>query len=173
MASRRGVRDSDSSTTGRSKLQPGHLPNEASGKLDWLRRDPRGARRHAVACGVLLAATLSMFGDVLFSGNGRILSADGQDLANIFLYMLQFGFEQLRNGKLVLWNPHVYAGTPFLGGFQAALLYPPNWVHITLSLPTAINVTIALDCFLAGLSIYFWTSYRRLHIVACLFAGLT
>ncbi len=153
---------------GQRHLRPTELPPIGSELGDLI-----GARRHIVACALLLAATLCMFGDVLFSGRSRILSKDGEDLASIFFYWLQFGFDQLRKGNLALWNPHIFAGAPFLGGFQTALLYPPNWLHLVLPLTTAINVSVMLDCFFAGLWIYLWTSYRRLHFAACIFAAMT
>jgi hypothetical protein len=127
--------------------------------------------RHAPACAVLLAATLLMFGDVLFAGHGRILSAEGQDLSSIFFYWDQFGFGELARGNLVLWNPYSFAGAPFLGGFQPGLLYPPNWLHLVLPTALAINAGIALHVFLAGVWVYLWTSHRGLHPAACVLAG--
>jgi hypothetical protein len=129
-------------------------------------------RRHLFACGCLALVTLVVLGDVLFFGDGRILSHGDDDLAKIFLAWQQFGFGELRNGNLALWNPHVYAGTPFFGGFQAGLLYPPNWLHLVLPPAPANNLFIALHVWLAGVGVYCWTAYRRLHPAACVLAGI-
>jgi len=132
----------------------------------------RRLRTHVVAVAVLLAATFGMFGDVLLAGDARLLSHDGDDLAQIFLYWQDFTSTEMRQGRLPFWNPHVYSGVPFLAGFQPALLYPPSWIGLPLSPVCAINVGIALHVFLAGLWVYVWTSRRRLHPAARVFAAL-
>src|SRR5262249_20438815 len=69
-----------------------------------------GRSRHALAIAVFLVATLAMFGDALFVGHGRILSAEGEDLWSIFYYWDRFAFGELVRGNLVLWNPYNFAG---------------------------------------------------------------
>ncbi len=130
------------------------------------------ARDHAPAGGILALVTLVVLGDVLVFGGGRILSHGDDDLAKIFLAWQRFGFGELRQGNLALWNPHVYAGTPFFGGFQAALLYPPSWLHLALPQALANNLFIALHVWLGGVGVYAWTAHRRLHPTACVLAGI-
>jgi hypothetical protein len=113
-----------------------------------------------------------MFADVLAAGNGRLVSMAGEDTTRPFFYWLPFGFGELRRGHLVLWNPYTYAGTPFFGGFGPALLYPPNWLHMLLPTAIAINVSVTLHVFLAGVFVYLWAMHRRLHPAACVLAGL-
>src|SRR5688572_16437762 len=93
---------------------------------------------------VLLALTLAMFGSVLFSGAAVVLSHRGDDLYSQFVYWRSFGFGQLKQGHLALWNPHVFSGTPFFSTFEPALLYPINWVHLVLPLAKALNTEIVL-----------------------------
>src|SRR5580693_6809100 len=93
----------------------------------------------------LLGLTLAMFADVLFIPGDRILSGLGMDTSTYFLYQRQFGFEHVRAGHFPLWNPHIYSGVPFLGSFQTAMLYPPNWIlYLTLPLAKAIDYEFAL-----------------------------
>ena len=120
----------------------------------------------------LLALTLLVFGRVLFGPGDVVLSCFDADLAQQFIYWRAFGFGELRGGHLALWNPHIYAGAPYLGGFQSALLYPPNWLYLCLPLARAINVGIALHVFLAGLFMFFWTRGRALHPLACVLAAV-
>ncbi len=133
---------------------------------------PRAVGELTIAVGVLLLATLAMFGDVLVAGSARILSKDGEDLATIFLNWQEFGFAELRRGHLPLWNPHIYSGSPYFAGFQPALLYPPNWIGVMLSSAPAINVGVTMHVLLAGLWVYLWARHRDLHPVACLMAAL-
>ena len=121
---------------------------------------------------VLLAVTLAMFADVLFIPGNRVLSDLGMDTSNIFVYWRQFGFEQLRAGHLALRIPQVFSGLPFLGGFEEALLYPPNWIlYLTLPLAKAINFEFALHVFLLGLFMAMWAEHYKLHPLAVLMAA--
>jgi len=122
--------------------------------------------RSAVALAVLFLLALAMFGDVLFTTQSVVLSSRNADLFNQFIHWRKFGFEQLRHGNLALWNPHLFSGAPFFGGFQSALLYPPNFLFLILPLAKAINFGIALHVFLGGAFTYFWATNRGLHPLA-------
>jgi hypothetical protein len=117
-----------------------------------------------------LAASLGIFAKVLFGGGDQVLSSTATDLAAEFVYWRQFGFDELRAGHLALWNPHVFSGVPFMGGFQAALFYPPNWIYLILPLRTAINCEIALHVFLFGWFTAIWLKRYRFHPLATLLA---
>ncbi len=121
---------------------------------------------------ILFGLTLLMFVDVLFSPRAVLLAQQGTDLSSQFVYWYEFGFGQLAQGNLALWNPHIFSGMPFFGGFQSALLYPPNWLYLVLPIAKAINVSIALHVFLAGCFLYLWTYYRGLHPAACLLSSI-
>ena len=127
---------------------------------------------HALCVLALMAITLAMFGNVLFSSQSLVLSCPGGDVDKEFIHSRAFGFEQLRQGHLALWNPHIYSGTPFLGGFQSALLYPPNILFLFLPVASAINLSIVLHTFLLGLFMYLWTTRRGLHPLACLVSSV-
>jgi hypothetical protein len=129
-------------------------------------------KRIQVACLILFGLTLLMFVDVLFSPREVLLAQQGTDLSAQFVYWREFGFGQLAQGNLALWNPHIYSGVPYFGGFQSALLYPPNWLHLVLPIDKAVNLGIALHVFLAGFFLYLWTHHRGLHPVACLLSSI-
>ena len=40
--------------------------------------------------------------------------------------MRSFSSDAFREGRIPLWNPTIYCGTPFLATFQPAVFYPPN-----------------------------------------------
>jgi hypothetical protein len=129
-------------------------------------------RSELAALGALGLLTLGMFGEVLFTPGERVLSGWGQDVFLQFIPWRQFGFDQLRHGNLALWNPHLFSGAPFFGGFQSALLYPPNVLFLVLPLGPAINWSIALHVFLAGAFTYWWTARRGLHPLACFLSAV-
>ena len=129
-------------------------------------------KRLQVAFLILSGLTLLMFVDVLFSPRAVLLGQQGTDLSAQFVYWYEFGFGQLAQGNLALWNPHIYSGAPFFGGFQSALLYPPNWLYMVLPIAKAVNVSIALHVLLAGFFLYVWTYHRGLHPAACLLSSI-
>lgn len=120
---------------------------------------------------VLAALVLAMFFDVLLAPGAGVVGAESTDLALQFLHWRRFGFDELARGNLALWNPHVFAGTPFFGGMQSALLYPPNWLHLVLPLPLALNLGIALNLWLLGAFMYLWALRRGVLPFAALVAA--
>ncbi|MBI3736244.1 hypothetical protein HY256_06995, partial [Candidatus Sumerlaeota bacterium] len=124
------------------------------------------------APGLLAALILLMFGDALFFRSGMVLSQSGTDLFLYFIYWRDFGFRELAHGNLALWNPHIFSGVPAFGGFQAALLYPLNWIYLILPLTFSLNFEIVLHTALLGVFMFLWTSRRGLHPFACLVASV-
>lgn len=120
---------------------------------------------------VLVMVTLALFADTILTHRPKVLSR-GDDMQQWFIHARRFGFDQLRSGNLVMWNPHVYAGTPFLGNFQSALLYPPNVVYLLFDLRVAINLSIAIHVLGIGAFMYLWGRFRGLHPVACLMGAV-
>lgn len=127
---------------------------------------------HWGAIGGLGVLTLLMFGDLLFAPGATVLSQHGTDVYHEFAYTRAFGFGQLRQGHLPLWNPYLFAGMPYLGGWQSALLYPLNWLYLVLPLASAINVSIALHVWLGGVLMYGWGCQRGLHPWVALLCGI-
>ena len=119
----------------------------------------------------LLGLTLAMFGDVLLAGPHTVLSSPGADIDLQFVDWRAFGFGELRQGNLPLWNPHVFSGAPYFAGFQSALLYPLNFPFLIFSTARAININIALHVFLGGLFMFVWARHRGLHPLAALCSG--
>jgi hypothetical protein len=120
---------------------------------------------------LLLAVTLAMFGDVLFTGGTRVLGHPGSDMFLQYFAWREFGFRELAKGNLALWNPHIFSGAPYFGGMQAALLYPPNWLFVVLPTSVAINWTVALHVFAIGAFMFFWMKQRDLSAPASFFAA--
>ena len=149
---------------------------EKDTRLSTEKEDQPGALRMPfwAAVVLLLALTLGMFADVLFTSEPLVLSTQRNDIAKTMVHLRRFGFGELRRGNLPLWNPHIFCGIPSLSCFEAALLYPPNLLfYLNLPVHRAINWDIAFHVFLAGMFMYLWTAHRRLHPLACLFsAGL-
>ncbi len=115
--------------------------------------------------------TLAMFARLLFVPGDQVLSRRGMDVWRLFVYYWQFGFEELRAGRIALWNPHIFSGVPFMGGFEEALFYPLNWIYLILPLAKAIDWEIALHVSLLGFFMALWVGRYGLHPLAVLLAS--
>ena len=129
-------------------------------------------RQHLMALGGFALLTLLMFGDLLFSSGTTVFGNQHTDLYSQFVAWRGFGFQELAKGNLALWNPHIYGGAPYFGGFQAALLYPLNLLYLILPLAQAINWGIALHVFLMGVFMYAWMKFLGLRSEAAFLAGV-
>jgi hypothetical protein len=59
---------------------------------------------------------------------------DSPDLTNQVLPWLQFQAGEWRQGRLPLWDPHLWAGQPLIGQAQPGAAYPLNWILFLLPL---------------------------------------
>ncbi|MBK7896164.1 MAG: YfhO family protein [Anaerolineaceae bacterium] len=75
-----------------------------------------------------------------------------------FLYFYPYwdaAAEALRNGRIPLWNPHLFMGAPFLANSQVGFFYPLNWpVWLLLPTPYAVSASILLHLLIAGVGAY-------------------
>jgi hypothetical protein len=110
---------------------------------------------------LLLLLALAV-GAALLLPSGQVLGAPLGDMPEQFLPWRAFAADSLRGGHLPLWNPYTYAGEPFLGGFQSALLYPPNALFLFLPLARAANLSVFLHLLLLGWGLYRWAVRRGL-----------
>lgn len=121
----------------------------------------------------LVFLNLILFADVLFTGGGRVLSSPQNDLYLHFAAWRQFGADTLRQGHLALWNPHYLGGSPFLGNFESALLYPSHLLYLMLPLSLALDLDLVMHVFLAGAFTYLWARHRGLSPTASFLSGAT
>ena len=64
--------------------------------------------------------------------------------------------ESLKQGKLPLWNPYNFSGTPLLANFQTAAMYPLGVLYLFMSQMNAWTVLIVLQPLLAALFTYWY-----------------
>ena len=125
----------------------------------------------AIAGWAVLAALY--FLPVLTQGNDVVLSKSGTDTWRQFFYWRHFAYESLSRGEWPLWNPYIFSGTPFIAGIQSAVFYPFHVTYLLFGTAFAINLIIALHCFLATLFTYLYARYLELSRPASIVAGLT
>jgi len=84
-----------------------------------------------LCCGALLAlVVLAFFWPLLFAG--RWIPRGGGDLVSFLWPTYRFAARSLRAGVVPLWNPHLYAGAPFVADNQSGVFYPVNLLAFAL-----------------------------------------
>jgi len=62
--------------------------------------------------------------------------------------------EAFRAGELPLWTPDIFMGAPLLANPQLGTFYPLNWITAPFNAPEAVELSILLHLFIAGLGVY-------------------
>lgn len=135
--------------------------------------ESRGVREVGIAVAFLFTLAALYFLPVLAQGNSQVLSSVDNDIWGEFFYWRHFGFGSLAHGEIPLWNPYVFAGTPFVAGMQSAIFYPLNLLYLVFGTPFAINLSIALHCFLASLFTYLFARYIDISRAGSILSAIT
>ena len=118
-----------------------------------------------ITAAVLLAfVTAGFFWQIILT-EPAWMPAGGGDLAPFLYPNYRFAAEQLRQGHLPLWNPHLYSGTPFAADIQSGLFYPIN-LAVFLLVPTLtyewLEYLAVFHFWLAGMNMYLCLRWLRL-----------
>jgi O-antigen/teichoic acid export membrane protein len=95
------------------------------------------------------------------------------DLVLENLVWKQFIVESLDSGQVPLWNPHLFAGVPFLAAGQHSALYPFSALFYVLPLARAYGVFALFQLWLAGGAMYILARVLRMGRFPALIAGAT
>jgi hypothetical protein len=131
--------------------------------------DHHGVWRSAGVAACLAAAALVA---VLLLPSQLLLSSPGTDLVQGYVSSRAFAAQTMAAGHIPLWNPYTYAGQPFLGGFESAVLYPPNLLFLCLPLGPALNFSMLLHLIILGWGMERWAARRGLNPWAAGLAGI-
>ncbi len=121
-----------------------------------------------VVGGLVLAALALVFA----LPDDLVLAAPDTDMVSEFVAWRAYLADSLRAGHVPLWNPYTYGGQPFLGGFESAVLYPPNLLFAVMPLGPALNFSILLHLVILGWGMRRWAAWRGLEPRAAALAGV-
>ncbi len=65
-----------------------------------------------------------------------------------------YAFDELRAGRLPLWNPYSAGGAPLLANYQTAVFYPLNWLHLIIPHVTAMNALAVVHLVVAAIGMW-------------------
>ncbi len=107
-----------------------------------------------------------------FIGSSSIVF--GHDTLGLHYEFFTFIKQSLTNEhSLPYWNPYIFCGYPFVGDPHSSLFYLPRIISILLFSPnTAINITIILHLYMAGLFCYYSARSFRLNTMPSLLSAL-
>lgn len=86
----------------------------------------------------------------------------GDDQIRLFYPERTFANEMLVKNTIPLWNPYVFAGTPFFADFQSAIFYPLNILYFFLPQLYAWEILLFIQPIMAASFMYLFLSLFRL-----------
>ena len=119
---------------------PGAIPRRWS----LVARADKWAIALFIAIPVLMGVPPALAGRPLFPGSG---TAD--NLTQNYPLRVLAG-ELLRHGRLPLWDPYIWSGTPLLAGWNAGALYPGTWLFAILPAGAAWAINVAAVSVICG-----------------------
>jgi hypothetical protein len=130
------------------------------------------SQRIAVLVACLIAAAL--WWELRVEAPMRVPRVTAETFDDFAYYypMFHYAFEELRDGRLPLWNPYQLSGTPFLATGQHLVLYPLNGLFFLLPTATALKATNVIHIALAVLFTYVLARSFALSRLAGLTAGV-
>lgn len=135
-----------------------------------LHDEATSARRDFFASPLFVAAFLLLFALLLLWPLLRGTLYWG-DIQFYFEPMWQYGQQELRQGRIPLWNDRVLAGQPFLGNPQMGVFYPVTLCLFFLPVWLTLSVASLIHIFLSGLFTYAYLR-RRVLTEAALLGGM-
>ncbi|MBZ0275003.1 MAG: hypothetical protein K8I60_02590, partial [Anaerolineae bacterium] len=81
--------------------------------------------------------------------------------------------QSISQGEIPLWNPHQFAGIPFLAAGQQSTLYPFSIIYYVLPLTAAYGWFTVVQLWLAGLFMYLFLRGLKIGRFGGLVAGVT
>ena len=78
-----------------------------------------------------------------------------------------------RAGKVPLWNPYMFNGTPFLATLHSAALYPLNLLYVFFNDYIAWSSLVFSQILLSGIFMYVFLRSLNLRNIASLMGGIT
>ncbi len=118
----------------------------------------------ALACAVALAVLWPAF--IL----GRV-PAFG-DNVSFWAPSTAFWKAEVAAGRFPLWNPCILGGIPFAADINHGVFYPPAWIAVVTSIPTALAVLAFFHIALAVFGMYLFLTSEKVPAPAALWGGV-
>lgn len=158
------------STATADPLHPVGLETSETGprtRLPWrwsrLARLDRWAVTLLVAIPMLIEVPPAFFGRLLLNGDNLTQNYPTRVLAG----------ELLRHGRLPLWDPYIWSGTPLLAGWNAGALYPGTWLFAIMPAEAAWTANVVSVSVICGIGLQVFLRRLGCSPLASLLGALT
>lgn len=95
----------------------------------------------------------------------------GGDQLRFFYPGRTFSNEEIKAGRVPLWNPYILTGNPHLANFQSAIFYPLNSLYLFLPQLTAWSLLIIIQPFLAAIFCFLFLTCFPIKKMAAMFGA--
>src|SRR3989338_6000448 len=85
----------------------------------------------------------------------------------------EFAIDEIKHGRLPLWNPYTFSGTPLFANIQSAVLNPFNIFLFIFPFLVGWVILIVLQPLLGGLFFFLYARKLNLHPLAAIFGGVS
>lgn len=112
------------------------------------------------------------FPDLGYAAGGVPHKAQGPDVIRQLIPWKYFSIEEIKNGRLPLWNPYNFSGNPLLANFQSGVFYPFNAAFLIFDFETAWTIYIFLIPLLSAFFVYLFMREIGMNRIASYYAGI-
>jgi|SRR5882724_2739225 len=95
------------------------------------------------------------------------------DVVNELYPWKHFTIEELKKGRIPLWNPYSFSGTPHLANYQSAVFSPFNLLFFIFPFIDAWSLVILLQPLLAGLFLYLFLREVKVSSLGSILGSVT
>lgn len=85
----------------------------------------------------------------------------------------QLVVEQISSGRIPLWNPYNFSGSPLLANLQSSVFNPVNILFFLFSMPTAWGISVYLQCLISSVFMYLFARKLRLGVIPSLLSSIS
>lgn len=96
----------------------------------------------------------------------------GTDNPKLFYPYRKFTVDELKRGRIPLWNPYVFSGNIHAATYQSAVYYPLNILYFVLPLADAWSILVIIQPILAGFFTFLFLKSQRMTDRGSLFGAL-
>ncbi len=126
-------------------------------------------RQNYFAFSFFAVFTFILFWRIVISGE-VVFTGDNFDL---LFPQKHFWLEEIKQGRLPLWNPYILSGTPYLADINLGTFAPSNFIYFLVKpVEKASSYLLIFDFFLIGFFTFLSARHLQISYVGSIISGL-
>lgn len=94
------------------------------------------------------------------------------DIPSVIYPQRLLAIEQMKVGKMPLWNPYMFSGYPLMAAFQTAAFYPLNIFYFLMPFTAAWSMQVMFQPILSGIFTYLFLRNLKIDKLSSLFGSI-